>query len=151
MSDTSFVESDTVSAGPKLRAMADTEGMSYPEKASFWLESLAKWLHRGPRVDTWASARDDAADCAGIRPSMAARIWHRSKDMKFVDGETLVNLMMKYEEFCEKPEAAAAKYRAERLRLRGKHAAAHEGRSVNGLRARHARDRSSKVQGIHGN
>ncbi|WP_192242950.1 hypothetical protein [Mesorhizobium silamurunense] len=122
-----------------LRALSDTAGMSTPEQANFWLESLAKWLHRGPRVDTWTSARDDAADCAGIRQSMAERIWHRWQCMKFVDGETLIKLMIKYEEFCEKPEAAAARYRAERRRLRGNYAAAHQRRGSDDLSEDHAR------------
>lgn len=151
MSVESFGESANLRGEARLRALSDTSGMSTPEQANFWLESLAKWLHRGPRVDTWTSARDDAADCAGIRHSMAERIWHRWHCMKFVDGETLIKLMIKYEEFCEKPEAAAAIYRAERLRLRGNHAAAHQGHSVNGLPAGDARDRSAKEFSNHTN
>lgn len=82
---------------PMMRALADTVGMDPPEQAAFWLEKIATKLHRGPRVDTWASARDRAAKFAKIKPSMAERIWHRWQDMKDVSGGALLKLMIAYE------------------------------------------------------
>lgn len=50
---------------------------------------------------------------------MAARIWHRWRDMKDVSGEALWKLAVAYEGVCADNEAAADRYRAERLALRG--------------------------------
>lgn len=111
------------SAERSMRALADTMGMSPPQRANYWLEHLARAAHRGPRIDTWASARDRAAKKAGISPSMAARIWHRWRDMRSVDFQVGLSLMLAYERMCEAVEAKAEGYRAERQAMEGMHAA----------------------------
>ncbi|AZO29326.1 hypothetical protein [Mesorhizobium sp. M1B.F.Ca.ET.045.04.1.1] len=115
MSDARSVKSDTLRAEAPMRALADTKGMEAPEQAKFWLEGIAAKMHRGPRRDTWTSARDRAAEFAGIEISMAKRIWQRWEDMKDVSGSALVKLMIAYERICETNERAADSYRAERL------------------------------------
>ncbi|TIX28814.1 hypothetical protein [Mesorhizobium sp.] len=115
MSDARSVKSDTLRAEATMRALADTKGMDAPEQAKFWLEGIAAKMHRGPRRDTWTSARDRAAEFAGIEVSMAKRIWQRWEDMKDVSGSALVKLMIAYERICETNERAADSYRAERL------------------------------------
>lgn len=118
MSGISRVGSSTKRVDFMLRALEDTEGMSAPQQANYWLESIAKKVHRGPKVDTWTSARDRAAKAAGIKPTMAKRIWQRWQEMKFVDGESLIALMKAYETICVANEVAADTYRAERLEMR---------------------------------
>lgn len=124
MSDIRRVEFDTKhDRSSVMRALSDTEGMSTPEKAEFWLHGLAWTKHRG-RHDTWSAARDRAADDAGIETTMAKRIWQRWEDMKDVSGSALLSLMTAYEDACQRNENAIEAYRAERLKLKAvRHAA----------------------------
>ena len=118
MSDTRGVENDTKSNGADvMRALADTNGMSVPEKAEFWLQGLAWVEHRG-RNDTWTAARDRAAKGAKVPLSIAKRIWQRFETMNDVGGEALLKLMLAYEEACQRTDDAVAAYRAERLKLK---------------------------------
>lgn len=133
MSDTARVEFDTSGDRNLMRALADTEGMDTPEQAAFWLEGIAKHVHRGPRRDTWTSARDRAAEAAGIEPTMAKRIWQRWRDMRDVPGATLIKLMVAYELLCVASEARADRLHGERMELRGENAAAVQ-KSVSGRR-----------------
>ena len=119
MSDASGVELDTFGgARPRMRALVDTEGMDTPERARFWLEHVAWMVHRGSRVDTWTSARDEAARFAGISLTMAKRIWQRWEDMHDVSGGVIIKLMVAYERVCEANERAADGDRTERLKMR---------------------------------
>lgn len=93
-----------------VRALDDTRGMSPPEQANYWLEQLTQAVHRGPRLDTWTSARDRAARAAGISPAMAERIWHRWREMKDVSGGALIKLMVAYEVMHRASEAAENEY-----------------------------------------
>lgn len=102
-----------------MQAIIDTQGMERPEQAAFWLERIATKLHRGPRMDTWASARDRAAKEAGISTSMAERIWHRWRDMKDVSGDALYKLMLAYENIYANDEAALEAARAEHREFNG--------------------------------
>jgi len=106
-----------------MRALTDTEGMGSPERAAFWLTTIATRLHRGPRRDTWTSARDRAAAAAGISNSMAQRIWQRWESMTDVSGAVMINLMVAYERICVANEEAAQADRDERMALRGNNAA----------------------------
>lgn len=133
-----FGRIDTSFTGRSLRALNDTIGMPAPQRANFWLERLAQNAHRGPRIDTWASARDRAAKAAGISSSTAARIWHRWADMKDVSGEALIRLMVAYESMCEAVERKTADTRNERIQLQGKNAA-NEGDRSSDLRVGNAR------------
>lgn len=127
MRDTKRAENDTKSSEfDVMRALADTNGMTVPEKAEFWLQGLAWVKHRG-RHDTWSAARDRAAREAKVRPSIAKRIWQRFEDMNDVSGEALLKLMIAYEDACQRNEDAVAAYRAERLKLReARHAVDHQ-------------------------
>ena len=100
-----------------MRALADTDGMTVPERAEFWLQGLAWAKHRG-RHDTWSAARDRAASDAGLAPSMAKRIWQRFEYLTDVGGDALLKLMLAYEDACQRNEDAIAAYRAERLKLK---------------------------------
>lgn len=102
-----------------MKALEDTVGMTRPRQAAFWLEKIAAAIHRGPKRDTWTSARDRAAEFAGIETSMAKRIWQRWAEMKGVDGDALIKLMVAYEAIYQ-TEAAGDGYegsvgRSERL------------------------------------
>lgn len=109
-----------------MRALADTEGMTTPERAEFWLQGLAWAKHRG-RHDTWTAARDRAAKDAGVTASIAKRIWQRWQEMNDVGGDALLRLMLAYEEACQRNEEAVAAYRAERLKLKAqRYAVDHE-------------------------
>lgn len=96
MSDAKDVGFGTSGDG-MIRAMADTAGMTMPERAAYWLERITERVHRGPRRDTWTSARDRAAQLIEIEPSMAKRIWQRRQDMKHVDGDAAIKLLEAYE------------------------------------------------------
>lgn len=139
MSDTRGVENDTKGGELVMRALADTEGMSVPERAEFWLQGLAWAKHRG-RHDTWTAARERAAKEAGIAVSIAKRIWQRFEAMNDVGGEAMLNLMLAYERACQNNEDAIAAYRAERLNLKAERNAVDHQRareSVGADRARH--------------
>ncbi len=95
-----------------MRALADTQGMPIPQKANYWLEQLTAARYRG-RHDTWTAARERAAKAAGIDLSMSKRIWQRWQTMNDVGGETVIRLMLAYEELCERNHAVADSYKAE--------------------------------------
>lgn len=106
MSDARRAGFDTKGAA-FMKAIADTMGMTAPQQAAFWLENITAAIHRGPHRDTWSSARDRAAELAGIEPSMARRIWQRWRDMKDVSGDAAIKLMITYEAIREGKEVAA--------------------------------------------
>ncbi|WP_144405868.1 hypothetical protein [Brucella anthropi] len=119
--DTKHVKSDTSKWSVSvMRALADTHGMATNERAGFWLEKLMQANHRGP-TDTWTAARDRVAIKAGIEPSMAKRIWQRWRNMTDVSGDTLLKLMLAYDDLCQRNDAAADHYKAVRLTLREDH------------------------------
>ena len=120
--DTKHVNSNTTKRSVSvMHALADTQGMATNERAAFWLERLMDESHRGP-TDTWTAARDRVAAKAGIEPSMAKRIWQRWRTMTDVSGDTLLKLMLAYDDRSQRNYAAADDYRAERLTLRANHA-----------------------------
>lgn len=127
MSDTGRVEFDTSDGAFVMRALAETAGMGSAERAAYWLEGIAKQHHRGPRRDTWTTARDRAARSAGIEPSMAKRIWQRWRDMRDVSGDVLIKLMVAYEAMCVATEAKADSLRDRRIALRNQNAAVDQG------------------------
>lgn len=142
MSDTKGVKNDTKGGELVMRALADTEGMTTPERAEFWLQGLAWAKHRG-RYDTWTAARENAAADAGIASTIAKRIWQRWEQMNDVGGETLLKLMLAYERACQNNEGAIAAYRAERLKLKAQQNAvdrqhAHSGVGEDSARLREA-------------
>lgn len=133
MSDTRYVKNDTKTDGSSvMRALADTEGMTVPERAEFWLHGLAWAKHRG-RHDTWTAARDRAAKEAGVTATIAKRIWQRWQEMNDVGGDALLRLMLAYEDACQRNEDAVAAYRAERLNLKAERHAVDRERARKGL------------------
>lgn len=140
MSDIRRVEIDTKhDRSSVMRALSDTEGMSTPEKAEFWLHGLAWTKHRG-RHDTWSAARDRAAKDAGIERTIAKRIWQRWEDMKDVGGSALLGLMLAYEDACQRNDDAIEAYRAERLKLKAERHAVDHKRARESVGADDARD-----------
>lgn len=105
-------------------------------EASFYLNELTKMHHRG-RGDTLTAARDRAAKGAGVPRTYAKRIWDRLDSMKDVSGEAYLKLRIAYEASCERHEAKAAEYRAERRELRNAVATRPGGQ---GMAADHAGD-----------
>lgn len=99
------------------RAMADTEGMSDPERTVFWMEKVGWSVHRG-RGDTLGAAVQRAADEIGAPVSQSKRCWDRWKDMKSVSGSVMIPFMLAYEELCQAIERKADEYRAERETIR---------------------------------
>lgn len=133
MSDIRSAENDTNrDESSVMRALADTEGMTTPERAEFWLQGLAWSKHRG-RHDTWTAARDRAAKEAGVTVSIAKRIWQRWQEMNDVGGDALLRLMLAYEDACQRNEEAVAAYRAERLKLKAQRHAVDKDRAREGL------------------
>lgn len=108
MSDKQRVKTDKIDGGDVMNT-ALTE-------ASFYLNELTKMHHRG-RGDTLSVARDRAARVAGVPRTYAKRIWDRLDSMKDVSGEAYLKLRIAYEASCERHEAKAAEYRAERRGL----------------------------------
>lgn len=140
MSDTRRVENDTRNdRADVMRALSDTEGLSVPEKAEFWLQGLAWVQHRG-RHDTWGAARDRAADKAKLPVTLARRIWQRFETLDDVSGKALLKLMLAYEEACQRNEDAVAAYRAERLKLKAQRYAVDSKRAQTGVGTDAARD-----------
>lgn len=100
------------------RAMADTQGLSDPERALFWIERLTEAEHRG-RHDTWTAARDRAAAKAGAPVSRVKRLWERWDTMKDVAGSVMIPLMLAYEDLCQRIEDKAGEYERQVLQLKG--------------------------------
>lgn len=100
------------------RAMADTQGLSDPERALFWIERLTEVEHRG-RHDTWTAARDRAAARAGAPVSRVKRLWERWDTMKDVAGSVMIPLMLAYEDLCQRIEDKAGEYERQVLQLKG--------------------------------
>ena len=85
------------------------------------LEALIVASHRGPR-DTWTAARDRAARDIGLKPTYAARLWHRWETMKDVSGDAYRSIRAAYDAQCDHNEAMTAlhRQRAEEIRNGGK-------------------------------
>lgn len=109
-----------------MRAMADTVGMKPAERVAYWLEGITRHCHRGPRRDTWTSARDRAAKLAGIEPTIAKRIWQRWRYTHDFASDVALRLAAAYEKVCLASEAEADRLHNERMALRGLNAAVGE-------------------------
>lgn len=121
MSDTRSVDFDTRHVARDTRRGSEEEMNNAVTEANFYLNELARLLHRG-QGDTLGAARDRAARVAGIERSYAKRIWDRWQTMNDVSGEAYRRLRQAYEQVCERHEAAAAEYRHQRLILEATHA-----------------------------
>lgn len=110
------------------------------QQSAEYLVALARLYHRG-HGDTWSAARDRAAKAAGVEPSYAKRIWDRWRTMRDVSGEAYIKLRKAYEELCERNDAAARAYRAERMRLQAERHEIDKEPTSSGLGAPASRDR----------
>lgn len=89
-------------------------------EAKGWAEALMDREFRG-RGDKEKSARHRLSEKIGIPASYLFRLQYKTRSMKDVAGSVYRALMIAYHNACEKNEAAADRYRDERLRLRGPH------------------------------
>jgi hypothetical protein len=87
-------------------------------EAKGWADALLDREFRG-RGDREKSVRHRLAKKIGIPESYLFRLQYKTRDMKEVAGSVYRALMIAYHNACEKNEAAADRYRDERLRLRG--------------------------------
>jgi hypothetical protein len=113
MSDTRIVRSDNRSSelNMSVHVVIETRSM---------LEALTIASHRGPR-DTWTAARDRTARQIGVKPSYAARVWHRWETMKDVSGDAYRSIRAAYDAQCLHNENKVAEHRnrAEEIRNGG--------------------------------
>lgn len=87
-------------------------------EAKEWADLLLDREFRG-RGDREKSVRYRLAKKLGIAESYLFRLKYKTNDMKDVAGSVYRALRNAYEDMCERNEAAADRYRAERLGLRG--------------------------------
>jgi len=83
-------------------------------EAKSWLDVLHDAEFRGRR-DTDGAARYRLASRLGVKESYLYRLQYRAEEMKDVAGEVYRRLKLAYEGLCERNEAAADAYRAQRL------------------------------------
>ncbi|OWZ93541.1 hypothetical protein B9J07_12935 [Sinorhizobium sp. LM21] len=86
-------------------------------EAKGWYAALMDAEFKG-RGDREKSVRGRIADETGIPESYLYRLQYKTRGMKDVAGSAYRALMLAYEDLCQKNEEAAAKHRAERLKLR---------------------------------
>ncbi|SMF65654.1 hypothetical protein SAMN02982989_3388 [Xaviernesmea oryzae] len=97
-------------------------------EAKSWADELMDREFRG-RGDREKSVRGRLADRIGVSESYLFRLQYKTREMKDVAGEVYRRLKLAYEEACQKNEAAADRYRNERLGMRGHHEATYEKRA----------------------
>lgn len=92
-------------------------------EAKGWYDRLMNLEFKG-RGDREKSVRGRLAKRTGIPESYLYRLQYKFTEMKEVAGSAYRALMIDYHNLCERNEAAADRYRNERLGLRGHHEAA---------------------------
>jgi hypothetical protein len=143
--DKRSVEFDTRCVGSDKGRRVSIMSTAVQQSAEY-LVALARLYHRG-HGDTWSAARDRAAKAAGVEPSYAKRIWDRWRTMRDVSGEAYIKLRKAYEELCERNDAAARAYRAERMRLQAERHEIDKEPTSSGLGASASRDREGAEEG----
>lgn len=83
-------------------------------EAKSWADALMDREHRG-RGDREKSARYRLSKRTGVPESYLYRLQYKTAEMKDVAGSVYRALMIAYDRACENNEAAADRYRAERL------------------------------------
>ena len=91
-------------------------------EAKGWADDLMNREFKG-RGDKEYLVRYRLAKRIGISESALYRLQYKTRDMKEVAGSVYRALMLAYNEACQKNEAAADRYRNERLGIRGNHEA----------------------------
>lgn len=83
-------------------------------QAKSWFDTLMEHEFRG-RGDREKSVRGRLSDRTGIPESYLYRLQYKASEMRDVAGEAYRRLQNEYEALCLKNEAAADRYRDERL------------------------------------
>jgi len=91
-------------------------------QAKGWTERLMDLEFKG-RGDREKSIRHRLSKRTGIPESYLYRLQYKTREMRDVAGEVYRRLKIEYDLICEKNEAAADRYRNERLGMRGNHEA----------------------------
>ncbi len=128
MSDKSVSEKGNFGSEAHMQGTALTEAKS-------WFDTLMEREFRG-RGDREKSARGRLAKKLGVPETWLKSLQYRSQEKRSVNGDLYRALMIahrKYEELCERNEAAADRYKAERLSIRGNHEKTHEEPASAGL------------------
>lgn len=97
-------------------------------EAKSWADELMDREFKG-RGDREKSVRGRLADRIGVSESYLFRLQYKTREMKDVAGEVYRRLKIAYDDACRKNEAAADRYRDERLGMRGHHEATDEKRA----------------------
>lgn len=108
-------------------------------QARTFLEVLHDAEFRG-RKDTDGAARYRLANRIGVKENYLYRLQYRAAEMKDVAGEVYRRLKLAHDEMCERNEAAADAYRAERLNLKAERHAVHQKPASAGVEQGRARD-----------
>lgn len=87
-------------------------------EAKDWTDTLMNLEFKG-RGDREKSIRHRLSKRTGIPESYLYRLQYKTREMRDVAGEVYRLLRLAYNEACEKNEAAADRYRNERLGTRG--------------------------------
>lgn len=112
MKDTSLTKFNKSHSESSMKTTALVEAKSFYER-------LMEHYFRD-RKDTNGSARGRLADDMGVNEHKLVRLEHYFDEMKDVSGELYRRLNIWCDAICEKNEAATAKMRAERLKLKAK-------------------------------
>jgi hypothetical protein len=110
-----------VGGSDKKNSEVDMSSIALIE-AKGWADDLMNREFKG-RGDKEYLVRYRLAKRIGISESALFRLQYKTRDMKEVAGSVYRALMLAYNEACEKNEAAADRYREERLGIRGQHEA----------------------------
>ncbi len=89
-------------------------------EAKGWADQLMDSEFKG-RGDREKTVRGRVSERTGIPESYLYRLQYKTREMKDVAGEVYRRLKLAYDETCQRNEAAADRYRDERLGLRGHH------------------------------
>lgn len=95
-------------------------GFTAIDDARYWAEELQKAEYKG-LGDTREAARYRVARRTGVSESYLKRLRYRYEEMTDVAGSAYRALMLAYSDMCQRNNAAAEDYRAERLTLRANH------------------------------
>lgn len=105
----------TISEGNKMSI-----GFTAIDDARYWAEELQKAEYKG-LGDTREAARYRVARRTGVSESYLKRLRYRYEEMTDVAGSAYRSLMLAYDDMCQRNNAAADQYSAERLTLRANH------------------------------
>lgn len=89
-------------------------------ESQFFAEELQRREYRG-LGDTREAARYRLSRRVGVPESYLKRLRYKANEMRDVAGSVYKALRDEYERVCEANEAAADRYRSERLKLEGNH------------------------------